>query len=115
MAVADGSVHDAAVVSRAIARTNPGEQLNWRTARPELVDQPSRVALRRSAVASAKAEGRAECWFDKYILSEALMVRQAHHERRVEGLTTSGRSASAASRRDQRTSLRHFATNRKKQ
>src|SRR5437870_11100707 len=58
------------------------------------VDQPSRFALRRSAVASAKAEGRAVCsWFDKYILSEPLMVRQAHHERRVEGLTTSARSA----------------------
>src|SRR6059058_44225 len=70
MAVADGSVHDAAVVSRAIARTNPGEQLNWRTARPELVDQPSRFALRRSAVASAKAEGRADCsWFDKLTTS----------------------------------------------
>jgi len=52
------------------------------------VDQPSRFALRRSAVASAKAEGRAVCsWFDKYILSEPLMVRQAHHERWVEGLT----------------------------
>src|SRR5881275_2447521 len=60
---------------------HPGEQLNWRTARPELVDQPSRFALRRSAVASAKAEGRADCsWFDK--------------------LTTSGRSANATAFRD---------------
>ena len=49
-----------------------GEELNWHTARPELV------------------EGRAPgSWFDKYILSEPLMVRQAHHERRIEGLTTS--------------------------
>ena len=78
-----------------------GEQLNWRAARPELVDQPPRFALRRSAVASAKAERRADCsWFDKYILSEPLMVRQAHHERRVEGLTTSGRSANATAIRD---------------
>jgi hypothetical protein len=39
-------------------------------ARPELVDQPPRFALRRSAVASAKAEGRAVCsWFDKHVLS----------------------------------------------
>src|SRR5688572_33423025 len=29
-------------------------------------------------------------WFDKYILSEALILRQAQDERRVEGLTTSG-------------------------
>src|SRR5881275_3152887 len=63
---------------------HPGEQLNWRTARPELVDQPSRFALRRSAVASAKAEGRADC----------SVVRQVHPER-AEGLTTSGRSANA--------------------
>ncbi len=43
------------------------------TARPELVDQPPRFALRRSAVASAKAEGRAG--------KRSLVVRQAHHER----------------------------------
>src|SRR2546430_15865532 len=75
MAVADGSVHDAAVVSRAIARTNPGEQLDWRTARPELVDQPSRFALRRSAVASAKAEGRACSWFDTLTTSVSNYAR----------------------------------------
>src|SRR6185436_9390484 len=34
-------------------------------------------------------EGRAGSWFDKYILSEALILRQAQDERRVEGLTTS--------------------------
>jgi hypothetical protein len=63
--------------------TNPGEQLNSRTARPELV------------------EGRADCsWFDKYILSEPLMVRQAHHDRGVEGLTMSGSSANATALRD---------------
>src|SRR6266704_373038 len=41
------------------------------SARPELVDQPPRFALRRSAVASAKAEGRAVgcSWFDRLATS----------------------------------------------
>jgi hypothetical protein len=42
------------------------------TARPEPVDQPPRFALRRSAVALAKAEGRAakqRSWFDRLTMS----------------------------------------------
>ena len=39
--------------------------LNWRSACPEPVDQPTRFALRRSAVASAKAEGRARRQFNR--------------------------------------------------
>ena len=47
-----------------------GEALNCRIARPEPVDQPPRFALRRSTVALAKAEGRAQCsWFDKLTTS----------------------------------------------
>src|SRR5712691_4659856 len=43
-------------------------------ARPEPVDQPPRFALRRSAVALAKAEGRADdSWFDGPVLSELLI------------------------------------------
>src|SRR5439155_12995429 len=46
------------------------------TARPEPVDQPSRLALRRSAVASAKAEGRARrSWFDKLTTSGRALSR----------------------------------------
>jgi hypothetical protein len=45
-------------------------------ARPELVDQPTRFASVRS-------------WFDSYIVSKALILRQAQDERRVEGLTPS--------------------------
>src|SRR6266704_6900579 len=41
------------------------------SARPELVDQPPRFARRRSAVASARAEGRAVgcSWFDRLTTS----------------------------------------------
>jgi len=61
MAVADGSVHDAAVVSRAIALTNPGE-------RRRAVEIG--VPLVLSLSTSAKAEGRADCsWFDELTTS----------------------------------------------
>ena len=48
-----------------------------------------RASDRRSF--SARKDERARVsrsWFDKYFLSEPLMVRQAHHERRVEGLAS---------------------------
>jgi hypothetical protein len=52
------------------------------TDRPERFDSPLILSLSK--------DEHWHSWFDEYILSETLMLRQAQHERRVEGLTMSG-------------------------
>src|SRR5262245_16007962 len=52
------------------AAQTAGSRIASEAARPQRVDQPPRFALRRSAEASAKAEGRApRSWFDTLTLS----------------------------------------------
>jgi hypothetical protein len=64
------------------------------TARPELV------------------EGRApnSSWFDQYILSEALMLRRAQHERRVEGYILSETLMLRRAQHERHTSVRTGGT-----
>jgi hypothetical protein len=59
-----------------------------------LIARPELVALRQTqgdSEVAERVEGRASVrsWFDRYILSETLTLRQARDERRVERLTTS--------------------------